>query len=154
MLKFGIAAGVAGGVGLRIASMVNDDSVPAHGANTTGQAQSPRPEGFAAGEPQPMSREWFLPHQGSSFIVDAPGEIPLNLIKVSPPRDQRAPGAVFTCFSLLFESAGTAATGLTASVHRLRHAALGEFEVFLSPVGLPENDGRVKFEAVFSRRLT
>jgi hypothetical protein len=50
-------------------------------------------------------------------------------------------------FSLLFQQQG--GKPLEAGIHRLVHADFEDFEVFLSPVGMPRSDGRRHLEAIF-----
>jgi hypothetical protein len=54
-------------------------------------------------------------------------------------------------FSLTF--AGPLGRPLVSGIHTLRHPALGTFQLFLSPVGVPQS-GRHRYEAVVDRRMS
>lgn len=77
-------------------------------------------------------------------VLDA-GEVPFQLIeaRVLPTHSAAVPRAPF---SLLFRN--TSSSPLPQQIYRLRHAAIGEVEVFLVPVGR-EGDGFL-YQAVFN----
>jgi hypothetical protein len=50
-------------------------------------------------------------------------------------------------FSLFFQQEG--GKPLAAGIHRLVHANFENFQIFVSPVGMPGSDGRRHLEAVF-----
>ena len=93
-----------------------------------------------------MTLESFAGHRGSTFSVDlGEGEsLELELADVSPlggDSDHRDP------FSLLFTAPSDPV--LNQQVIPLRHAQLGDLEIFLVPLG-PNQEGRMQYEAVFS----
>ncbi|MDX6476071.1 MAG: hypothetical protein QOH95_1582 [Gaiellaceae bacterium] len=85
----------------------------------------------------------FTAHLGSVFTVD-PGR-QLSLVGADP---GRTPGA--DAYSLLFR-APRGAEPLQGRIHRLRHPALGKFELFLSPVGRAVHGQG--YEAVISKSV-
>lgn len=80
----------------------------------------------------------FRLHTGDSFID-------LTLISVEPHASQ-AGSTQTTAYSLVFQSAP--GTPLPQSMYRLNHADLGEFDLFIVPIG--EDDAGVRYEAVFA----
>lgn len=88
----------------------------------------------------------FEPHVGSSFraapsFEGAPLELELTRCVESPHARPDHPA-----FSLFFLASGT--EHLEQQIFSLSHAEVGEFELFLVPVG-PE-DGRMQYEAVIN----
>ena len=90
-----------------------------------------------------MTRDDFARHVNTSFRLSDAGESELTLVDVSAlrasPRQET--------FSLLFRSAGE--RPLPQGTWKLDHAALGQLDIFLVPVGQDEH-GRY-YEAVFNR---
>ena len=102
------------------------------------------------------NRSTFEPYVHSIFQVpDAQGRlINLTLISVTqyiPPRDKvtTSPPRPMDSFALMFRAARSLPP--FTSIHKMRHAALGEFNIFLSP--RRTTNGRWYYEAVFSRTL-
>ena len=92
----------------------------------------------------------FSRHVGESFVLRPPEEPPVEVELV----EARALAAQDTDdgsvrrspFSLLFRANG--ASDLPQHTYRLEHAALGDLDLFLVPIG-PDAVG-MRFEAVFS----
>ncbi len=80
-----------------------------------------------------------------------PGDegLDLELIECAPSRYHggERPGASGASFSLVFLN--THGRLLGQRIHRLRHADLGEFELFLVPLGPDPRRGGMRYEAVF-----
>lgn len=73
--------------------------------------------------------------------------VPLVLLRA--PRHPTSPGpAGYEQFSLIFR--GPQALPLAAAIHPFEHDSLGQFGMFISPVGQPQADD-VRYEASFSR---
>ena len=86
----------------------------------------------------------FAPHVGSDFIVRVVPPASLTLVEVAEP-DEQPRG--FEMFSLLFR--GPADEFLGQGMQLLGHDALGEFHLFLVPVGQDGID--IVYEAAFNR---
>jgi hypothetical protein len=91
-----------------------------------------------------MSREWFLPHLRDPFDIEGHG--PMRLIEISPATALHNGAISYTAFTLLFEAPENCDT--PEGIHRLRHATLGEMDLFLTPVGRPA--ARTCYEAAFT----
>ena len=102
-------------------------------------------ESAPAGE---FSRERFAPHVGSEFHLAAAGTA-CRLVEVGAAAPCAGPAGEFVSFSLLFSAA--AGSPVESAIHTLRHPLLGEFDLFLSPVGL--GDRQLHLEAVCSARV-
>lgn len=102
-------------------------------------------ESAPAGE---FSRERFAPHVGSEFQLPAAG-MACRLVDVGAATSSSGPAGDFVSFSLLFTAA--AGSPVESSVHTLRHDSLGEFDLFLSPVG--PGDRQLHLEAICSARI-
>ena len=87
----------------------------------------------------------FAKHLNSEFQVQDPAAQPfaLKLVQVV----QRTKTAQYEAFSLLFN--GPAAHFIPQGIHKIKHAQLGEVDLFLVPVG--KNDNGFEYEAVFNR---
>jgi Domain of unknown function (DUF6916) len=100
------------------------------------------------------NRATFEPYVNSIFQApDALGRmVNLTLLSVTAYKPNPkaklmpVPARELDSFSLIFR----ASRRLPAftSIHKMRHAALGDFDLFLTP---RENDGAIFYEAVFSR---
>ena len=99
-----------------------------------------------SGPPAELNRDTFLPHVGSSFRVSTGNDVvELTLANVSAPRTSPRSEA----FSIEFEGPSSAA--LAQAEYRFDHPVVGEFSLFIVPVG---RDGDVlEYEAVFNRVL-
>lgn len=88
--------------------------------------------------------ETYAPLVGSSFEVECPSgdRVAVELVDATslPGRGE--------CFSLLFH--GPADAPLDQRTYRVEHRALGNFPLFLVPLG-PGVDGAHQFEAVVNR---
>jgi hypothetical protein len=84
----------------------------------------------------------YRPLVGSTFDVGPNGDVPVELVSVT-----ELPGSG-ECFSLVFRAAGGAL--LDQRTYRMEHPALGDFPLFLVPLG-PADDGRLELEAVVYR---
>jgi hypothetical protein len=85
----------------------------------------------------------YVPLVGSTFDVGPEGEqVAVELLSATelPGRGE--------CFSLVFRAAADAR--LDQRTYRVEHSALGDFPLFLVPLG-PANDGRLELEAVVNR---
>lgn len=93
-----------------------------------------------------LTAESFTPHVDTPFRVEAGGpelEIKLSHVNVlggaSGSRDRRP-------FELLFH--GPLRPILPQQIYRLQHAALGDLEIFIVPLG-PDAEG-MRYEAIFT----
>jgi hypothetical protein len=95
--------------------------------------------------PADLTLHTFRPHQGTTFLLQAPGgAVPLELVRVQP-LGHGMPGRREP-FSLLF--LGPDARHVEQRTWPLEHAVLGRLDVFLVPLG--PSEGRMRYEAVFS----
>ena len=94
--------------------------------------------------PDELTQTTFAPHVGSSFRVHVgDSELELTLVEVS---DVRVSPRV-EVFSLEFH--GPAASPLPQAEYQFDHPIVGEFSLFIVPVG---GDGdALQYEAVFNR---
>ena len=94
--------------------------------------------------PDELTQATFAPHVGSSFRVQTgDSELELTLVEVS---DVRVLPRV-EVFSLEFQ--GPAASPLPQAEYQFDHPVVGEFTLFIVPVG---REGDVlQYEAVFNR---
>jgi hypothetical protein len=88
----------------------------------------------------------FATHVGSSFGVRRVPPTTLTLVEVAEPEPDDQPDG-FEVFSLLFR--GAAADFIGQGMHPLAHEALGEFELFVVPIGRDGDD--IVYEAAFNR---
>jgi hypothetical protein len=94
-----------------------------------------------------LTEQEFAQHVGTKFQLKTdPEPIELNLVEVkgyaSGPNDQKG----LERFSLFFEGPGS--IRLPQAVYRLEHELMGEFDIFLVPVG--RDDQASRYEAVFN----
>jgi hypothetical protein len=86
----------------------------------------------------------YVPLVGSMFDVRRPdgGRVAVELVDATalPGRGE--------CFSLVFR--GPAETPLDQRTYEMQHRVLGDFPLFLVPLG-PREDGGLAFEAVVNR---
>ena len=89
----------------------------------------------------------FTPHVGTAFIASAPDGAAIELVlgEASLSTPGAAPNARKP-FSLVFE--GPFEPMLEQAIHHLGHAALGELDLFLVPIGADAD--RVRYQAVFT----
>jgi hypothetical protein len=119
LIKVGAAAALvvgAGGAGRALAGA---------GAASLAGSGLGKPQGGAAY----LHRETFVPLVGSDFRVLRPGERALR-VKLIEAKQLPSHGE---SFSLLFR--GRAHTAVGGDIYRIEHPALGEFELFVGPVG-------------------
>lgn len=95
-----------------------------------------------------LHRQDFAAYLNTPFAVldDDPAPCDLELIEVS--EETRAWRQ--ETFSVLFR--GPAEHFLPQRIYRLRHATLGEAEIFLAPVG--QDDRGFHYQAVFNRLIS
>jgi hypothetical protein len=98
-------------------------------------------------EEQMLKRTTFAKQVNSEFHVQASATQPLTLKLTQVV--QHAQTAQSETFSLLFQ--GPAAHWLPQGMQKLKHAHLGEIELFLVPVGKTEHG--FEYEAVFNRLI-
>ncbi len=98
-------------------------------------------------DPSSYVIETFAPHVHSVFQVEvAPGTVlPFELLAVEP--GPVHPQALM--FSLMFR--GPREPVYPQHIYRVTHAALGEMDLFLVPVGRDQNG--VSYQAVFNRMI-
>ena len=113
---------------------------------------------------QDVSAESFLPYVGKTLVFESSAgdqhftspTAEFRLAKVTPHEsisriESRNPATYGKrkreSFSLLFEQKGGAPLG--EGLHRLAHADFEDFQLFLSPVGMPGQDGTIYLEAIF-----
>ena len=103
----------------------------------------------AAASVNHLKRSTYTPLVGQSF---APASVELSLVSVSDvagAKHAKALAGSEDAFVLTFS--GPASSPLESGIQRLRHPRIGEFEMFLSPVGQPGRDRR--YEAVVDRSV-
>jgi hypothetical protein len=94
--------------------------------------------------PEELTQTTFAPHVGSLFrVLVGDGAVELTLADVSEVRS--SPRA--ESFSLEFH--GPAAAALPQAEYRIEHPVIGEFSLFIVPVG-QERDV-LQYEAIFNR---
>lgn len=88
----------------------------------------------------------FEPLVGSAFTLRGSDQaLSLVLVEAKGHRDDRTER-----FSLLFQGPGSPVA--PQAIHRLEHAEIGAFDLFLGPVHLPGFEG-IPYQAVFNRLL-
>lgn len=95
-----------------------------------------------------LQRERFLPYLNSDFQVSGTSS-PCRLIEVGKPIDTPSHQGHFISYSLMFRAPLDAA--FDSGTHRVSHAHLGEFDLFLSSVG--HHDSLMHLEAVICQRV-
>jgi len=96
-----------------------------------------------------LGLDHFAGHVGETFTValDHDGNAPFALVEARPlAMQQVVPGQVRAPFSLLFRH--EAAIVFPQKIYQMKHAALGEFGIFLVPVAR-DRDGFI-YQAVFN----
>jgi hypothetical protein len=92
----------------------------------------------------------FADHVGETFQIRADTKpVELALIAATDLTSRGGPGAAArqrAPFSIVFRGPGD--TPLPQQIHRMQHAGIGEFEIFLVPVG-PDREGML-YEAIFT----
>ncbi len=88
----------------------------------------------------------FAPHVGDTFASTLLDGTELEL-KLTECNDLPASPRMTQGFALLFRE--TSHPAYDQQIHALRHTQLGEFQIFLVPVGQDERG--TQYEAVFSR---
>ncbi len=95
---------------------------------------------------QQLELDNFTQHLGDSFRCTGAGEEPIDL-KLSEAKGlTKPPSAERTPFSLIF--VGPEAPLLEQQIHTLHHHKMGEFSLFLVPLG--PGPGGLQYEAVFT----
>ena len=102
--------------------------------------------GKPSGGPAYLHRETYIPLVGTDFRVHRPGARTLRVKLVQARQLPRVGDA----FSLLFR--GRARAGVASGTYRLEHPSLGEFDLFVSPVGRGVKG--LDLEAVINRIAT
>ena len=91
----------------------------------------------------------FEPHVGETFVieVEGPGKLELTLTEAAASKWQPAAGSGLPhAFSVVFR--GPPELVLGQAMYRMTHDALGELEIFITPIaGSPEG---IDYQAVFS----
>lgn len=94
-----------------------------------------------------LTEQEFSKHAGSEFQTTA-GEREINLtlaeVKAYTPLESEQPG--MERFSAFFD--GPPNLLLPQRTYQLRHEKMGEFDIFLTPIGADAN--HVRYEAVFN----
>ena len=92
-----------------------------------------------------LTKNSFDPHLNTDFEISAgsAGNITAKLVKIDAKEGVATEG-----FSLIFK--GPKEPVLPQDTLKMKHAQMGEFDLFIGPVLSPEADG-VYYEAVFSR---
>ncbi|RYD50494.1 MAG: hypothetical protein EOP83_23855 [Verrucomicrobiaceae bacterium] len=98
--------------------------------------------------PGEYSRKRFTPHVGSDFQLAAVGTV-CRLDNVGDIFASSGPAGDFVSFSLVFSAA--AGSPVESLIHTLQHPVLGEFDLFLSPIG--PGDEKLFLEAICCRRV-
>jgi hypothetical protein len=94
-----------------------------------------------------LTEKEFSKHVGSEFkVVLQDGEVALTLteVKAYMPGENEQPG--MERFSVFFD--GKAALLLPQRTYQLRHAQMGEFDIFVTPIS--KNETGFRYEAVFN----
>ncbi len=136
LIKAGAAAAVALGAGGTERAIA--------GAAGVGPAASGL--GKPSGGPAYLHRETYIPLVGTDFRFHRPGTRTLRMKLVQARQLPRVGDA----FSLLFR--GQARAGVASGTYRLEHPSLGEFDLFVSPVGRGVKG--LDLEAVINRIAT
>jgi hypothetical protein len=91
----------------------------------------------------------FRPHLNTSFSVHSAGGASARLVLVEVA--ERPITRDVEQFSLIFHA--PAATTLPQGTHAVHHHVLGDFDLFIVPIGAP-NGRRTVYQACFSRHLS
>lgn len=143
-------AALATYLGWQRSSQTPPTSSPAVPARAKPQQAAPA---VAEAPPQPaspgvFSREAFVPHLNTSFTLVHEGgaSAECRLLEVSPEKRITAPKQTYTSFTLLFEAKPTFLRN--GGICRVKHSAMSEMQIFLSPVGKP--GAKTLLEAAFT----
>lgn len=98
--------------------------------------------------PGEYSHKRFTPHVGTDFQIAAFGTT-CRLEDVGDIFATSAPAGDFASFSLVFSA--PAGSPVESAIHTLKHPVLGEFDLFLSPIG--PGDEKLFLEAICCRRV-
>ena len=98
--------------------------------------------------PGEYSRKRFTPHVGSDFQLAAVSTV-CRLEDVGDIFASSGPAGDFGSFSLMFSA--PAGSPVESAIHTLKHPVLGEFDLFLSPIG--PGDKQLYLEAICCRRV-
>lgn len=94
-----------------------------------------------------LTEQEFMKHVGTTFQLDFNQQVvPLNLTEVKGYLPKENENAGMERFSVFFT--GPAQTKLPQAIYRLQHEAMGEFDLFLVPIG--GDDKGFRYEAVFN----
>lgn len=89
----------------------------------------------------------FSPHEGETFTMRVgAAELELRLDEVSPLGKSGGGSPLRRPFSLIF--VGPASPVYEQRIYGLRHPGMGEFELFLVPIG-PSREG-MRYQAIFT----
>lgn len=91
----------------------------------------------------------FRPHLNTTFAAGSADGVPLRLV-LAHITEQPITGGVEQ-FSLIFH--GPPAAPVAHGIQTFRHPVLGDFDLFIAPVGRP-NVRRTVYEACFSRHVS
>jgi hypothetical protein len=96
---------------------------------------------------QDLHAETFAPHVDTSFHVSdsAARTMALRLARV----DERTPSPAFEQFAVLFQGPADSVWG--QGTYHFSHPALGEFDLFITPI-VGSSAERMLYEACFNRR--
>jgi hypothetical protein len=98
--------------------------------------------------PADLTETGFSEHLGTTFRVNfgESGDVDLKLVEVKGYPAQVEEHAGMERFSLIFT--GALDHPLSQQTYRLRHEEMGEFDIFLVPIG--RDDGGFRYEAIFN----
>lgn len=129
-------------------SAVKPHAVPASPAHTaeTVTEEPPQAEAVTA-----FSREAFLPHLQTDFTLIHVGDssAECRLVEVSPETRIASGKQAYACFTILFAAAPSFLR--EGGICRVKHAKMGEMQLFLTPVGKPGETTRL--EAAFTQAV-
>jgi hypothetical protein len=123
----------------------NSPTNPAHAAEA--EADAPPPAVIV----NEFSREAFLPHLDTDFTLIHEGDTSAEcrLVAVSPETRISSSKQTYTSFTILFAAEPTFLR--EGGICRVKHAKMGEMQIFLSPVGKPGATARL--EAAFTQAV-
>lgn len=157
MILAGLGLGAAGAVAGWVRWPWSGSAVPVaaapvpkagDSAKTSGAIEAPTPEASPVADAPAgaWSRERFVPYVNTPFQLD---DIPVKLAEVGQASTRGDRKASYTAYSLFFD--GPAADAPESRIYQVRHAELGEMELFLSPIG--RNPKATRYEAAITRRI-
>jgi hypothetical protein len=139
LIKAGTLAALAVGSGGAGAALARGAGIGAVAATSSGLGKPGRGPAY-------LERETYVPLVGSDFRVHRPGA---GALRVKLIEARRLP-SVGEAFSLHFR--GHPGARVESGMHRLTHPSLGEFDLFLGPVGRGVKG--LELEAVINRIAT